>query len=167
VKVAVHAIGERAPRPAVRAALTRAVLAALRSEKSKARGEINVILTDRANIRRLNRQFLDHAGDTDVIAFPYDEPSAGEPFGDIYISVPVARENARRFHDEAGRELIRLAVHGTLHLLGYKDHSKRDHAAMWKRQESLVERLTNNPSFPRKRESRLKMGPRLRGGDIR
>lgn len=142
MKVEVHAIGERAPRPAIRAALTRAVTAALRSEKSKARGEINVILTDRANIRRLNRKFLDHKGDTDVIAFPYENPSAGEPFGDIYISVPVARDNAKRFHDETTRELVRLAVHGTLHLLGYRDHSARDHAEMWKRQEKLVERLT-------------------------
>ena len=145
MKVAVHAIGERAPRPAVRRALSLAVMAVLKSERSKARGEISVILTDRANIRRLNRQYLDHAGDTDVIAFPYersDAMSGAEPFGDIYISVPVARDNAKRFHDDAERELIRLAVHGTLHLLGYKDHSKRDHAEMWKRQEKLVEKLT-------------------------
>jgi probable rRNA maturation factor len=142
VKVAVHAIDGRPPRPAVRAALARAVTAALRSEKSKARGEINVILTDRRTIRRLNSRFLDHAGDTDVIAFPYERPdSPGAPFGDIYISVPVAQDNARRFDDDPRRELVRLAVHGTLHLLGYRDHAARDRAKMWKRQESLVDRL--------------------------
>jgi probable rRNA maturation factor len=142
VNVVVHARGERAPRPLLRAALIQAVKATLRSEHSRARGEVNVILTDRATIRRLNRRFLDETGDTDVIAFPYDGPEIPDfPFGDIYISVPVARENARRFHDEADRELIRLAVHGTLHLLGYEDHSRKDHAEMWKRQELLVARL--------------------------
>jgi probable rRNA maturation factor len=142
VKVAVHTMEDRPPRAAVRAAISRAVLAALRSEKSRAKGEINVILTDRRTIRRLNVRFLDHTGDTDVIAFPYEKPlKSDQPFGDIYISVPVARDNARRFGDEAERELVRLAVHGTLHLLGYRDHSRKDHAEMWKRQERLVERL--------------------------
>src|SRR5581483_11660984 len=147
VKVAVQTMGERAPRPRLRAALIRAVQAALRSEKFSAPGDVNVILTDRATIRRLNRRFLDESGDTDVIAFPYENHgSPDQPFGDIYISVPVARDNARRFRDEADRELVRLAVHGTLHLLGYRDHSRKDHAEMWKRQEKLVERLTGKRS---------------------
>lgn len=142
MKVAVHSMKGRPPVPAVRAALAAAVLAALRSEKSKARGEINVILTDRRTITAMNRRFLDHAGDTDVIAFPYERTGmADAPFGDIYISVPVARDNARRFSDDPRRELIRLAVHGTLHLLGYRDHARKDHADMWARQERLVDRL--------------------------
>lgn len=130
----------------MRAALIRAVKAAFRSERSRARGEVNVILTDRSTIRRLNRRFLDHPGDTDVIAFPYDGPTFPDsPFGDIYISVPVARDNARRFHDEADRELIRLAIHGTLHLLGYDDHSRKDYAEMWHCQERLVEKVAGRP----------------------
>ena len=146
MNVVVQTMGERPPRPKMRAALIQAVKAALRAERCRTRGEINVILTDRRSIIRMNRRFLDHKGDTDVIAFPYDRPAAaGSPFGDIYISVPVARENARRFHDEEERELIRLAIHGTLHLLGYRDHSKKDHATMWKRQERLVERVAGRP----------------------
>lgn len=154
MKVAVFAMKGRAPSASLRAALSKAVLATLKSERSKAtgrvrnrgpvlgRGEINIVIVDRAGIRRLNKKFLDETGDTDVIAFPYEPaPGADTPYGDIYISAPVAEENAKRFGDDPRRELVRLAVHGTLHLLGYDDHRPADKKIMWARQEKLVEEL--------------------------
>lgn len=142
MKVLVQIMGRVSPGICVRESVTEAVIATLTSERKKPVGEINVILTDRPTIRRMNKRFLDHSGDTDVIAFPYDAPGVADaPFGDIYISIPVAIENAKRFKDEPMRELVRLAVHGTLHLLGYRDHAKKDYAVMWGKQERLVARL--------------------------
>lgn len=121
-----------------RASVPRIVGFVLRSTGKNARGEINVAFVDRKTIRRLNCRFLDTAGDTDVIAFPYERPS-----GDIYICVPAGLANARRFGEPADRELTRLVVHGTLHLLGYADSPKKARDKMWAKQEPLVEALWN------------------------
>lgn len=115
----------------------------LKKERPSARGEINVVFVDNHVIRQLNKKFLDESGTTDVIAFPYDnwtDPSI--PIGDIYISFREAQFNARRFDDTVKRELVRLVVHGLLHLLGYDDHKPADRKRMWARQEKLVERLS-------------------------
>lgn len=121
------------PSPARVAKIVRAVL---KKEKEKAAGEINIVFVDSKKIRQLNKEFLDTKGDTDVIAFPYERPS-----GDVYIAVPVAISNARRYDEPIARELTRLVVHGTLHLLGYKDEPKKEKERMWAVQEPLVEEL--------------------------
>jgi probable rRNA maturation factor len=144
VKVEIFLSGGSRPSPALRRRLEDAVALTFRREKVKPTGDLNLILTDRAEIRRLNKEFLDETGDTDVIAFPYERERGDteSPFGDVYIAVPVARENALRFGDDPEREMVRLAVHGTLHLLGYDDHSPRDRKEMWDRQEAVVARIT-------------------------
>lgn len=108
----------------------------LRSQKKRENGDINVLFVDSKTIRRLNKQFLRENGDTDVIAFPYEKTS-----GDIYICWPVAVANARRFKEPLERELTRLVVHGTLHLLGYADWPKKERDKMWAQQEPLVEKI--------------------------
>ncbi len=137
MKIEIFLSGADRPRPALRKRLVAAARLTLKRERKNPKGDLNLIFTDRKTIVKLNREFLDEKGDTDVIAFPY-EAAPDSPFGDVYIAVPVARENARRFGDAADRELLRLVVHGTLHLLGYDDHSKKDHAEMWARQEQIV-----------------------------
>lgn len=127
-------------------------------ERARPRGDVNVIFVDNKTIRTLNKRFLDEPGNTDVIAFPYEPPPGrvrDAVFGDIYISVPVARENARRFEEEAGREVTRLIVHGVLHLLGYTDKKAALRKRMWSRQEALVERLSR-PSRARLPEKKIK-----------
>lgn len=116
----------------------------LRSEKQRPWGEIHVILVDERAMRKLNWRFLKERGSTDVIAFPYEKEGAekrGLTMGDVYISIPDARRNAKRFQEPFLRELVRLIVHGTLHLLGYKDHPAKQRHVMWAKQEALVERL--------------------------
>ncbi len=130
------------PRPFVNSFRVRKIVATvMRSEKKRRFGEINVVFVDRATIRRMNKQFLDTAGDTDVIAFPYENHS-----GDIYICGPIAIRNAKHYNEPLGRELTRLVVHGTLHLLGYADWPKKAQKKMWARQEPLVDALWRNQS---------------------
>ncbi len=118
------------------ARVARIVQTVFRSEKKKRDADINVIFVDGKTIRRLNKKYLDTPGDTDVIAFPYENGG-----GDVYICLPVAVANARRYEEPLGRELTRLVVHGTLHLLGYADWPKKEKEKMWARQEPMVERL--------------------------
>ena len=102
---------------------------------------LEVTLLAPAAMRRLNRRATGRRGLTDVIAYALPQPD-GSVRGDIYICPAVAAlQEGGKSSDE---ELIRLAVHGALHVLGY-DHSDgpgRTRGAMWRRQERYVRRLT-------------------------
>ncbi len=93
---------------------------------------------------QLNGRYLGHKGATDVISFGLGRiGKRGAVLGDIYICPEVARDNARRQGVPAGQELLRLVVHGTLHVLGYEhpEASWRTESDMWRRQERILARV--------------------------
>jgi rRNA maturation RNase YbeY len=99
-------------------------------------------VTDR-HIAALNRRHLGHRGPTDVISFGFTPPvgkgrrEEGAVVGDVYIAPDVARRNARAHGQGVREELLRLVVHGVLHVLGH-DHpvdEARYTSPMWRRQE--------------------------------
>lgn len=88
---------------------------------------INIILTSDKRITELNKKFLKHDYATDVLSFELDvEPLMGE----VYISVDTALRQAKEYKVSLLNELQRLAIHGTLHLLGYNDTNKSDREKM-------------------------------------
>jgi len=92
----------------------------LNNKKSGA--EVNIIYLDDDEIQELNKQYLNHDYTTDVIAFNLDEVQGDEQLeGEVYIGVDVAKRQATEYGVALKNELLRLAVHGTLHLLGYED----------------------------------------------
>ena len=138
----VTASGVRSPVARERlAAVARAVLRAERVRNAL----LSITLVDRAAIARLNRAHLGHRRPTDVISFGFARVSARDPvIGDVYIAPAVAGDNARAHGVSAREEMVRLVVHGTLHVLGHDhpDGPSRTASPMWKRQERLVRRLT-------------------------
>lgn len=103
-------------------------------------GGLSVALVDDEDIRRLNREHLGHDRVTDVIAFPLWE--RGEPVvGDVYVGLEQARRQAAAEGVPFEEELVRLVVHGTLHVLGW-DHpeeaSERGGSPMYRLQERIV-----------------------------
>ncbi len=85
------------------------------------------LLSDPA-MRRLNSRFRGKPGTTDVLAFPAAEgraPDGGVDLGDIAISVPRARRQAREQGHSLARELRVLALHGYLHLIGFDHETDR------------------------------------------
>ena len=132
----------------LRTALSRAraqevVEGVLRAEKVRGALVSVAFVSDRA-IASMNAKHLRHRGPTDVISFGFDRPTSKDPVvGDIYIAPTVARRNAKARRRPVREELVRLLVHGTLHVLGYDhpDDEKREASAMWRRQEALVRRL--------------------------
>lgn len=86
-------------------------------------GEVSVILTRDAEVRSLNRRYRDEDRPTDVLSFTdgFVSPEAPPRIGDIVISVPAARRNAKRAGHSVRREIRELLIHGFLHLMGY-DH---------------------------------------------
>ncbi len=106
---------------------------------------VSIAFVSRSRIASMNRRHLRHAGDTDVISFAFTRATPRDPLvGDIYICPEVARRNAARQGIGVRLEIVRLIVHGTLHVLGYDhpDGEDRERSSMWRRQERLVRRVT-------------------------
>lgn len=128
------------------AELVRAVLLA----EGVAQAELSVALLGDAEIAELNQRYLGHPGPTDVIAFGLHEPGDA-PLGDVYVGVEQARRQAAEWGATPAEEVLRLAVHGTLHVLGW-DHptdAGRSESPMYRRQEELLARFLAAPADAR------------------
>jgi probable rRNA maturation factor len=123
------------PFPAVRLARL------LESEWAGAEGEIHCVLTDDAELEDLNRRFRGVHDPTDVLAFPYDPAAAGGSLGDVYVSLPRAEAQAAGRGEPVTREIVRLFVHGALHLAGRDHDTPESERAMLATQEEWVARL--------------------------
>jgi probable rRNA maturation factor len=107
---------------------------------------VSISFVDDKAISRINEESLHRAGATDVIAFDLSEK--GLPFekvGDVYISTETAVANSTRFAVEPAEEILRLAVHGVLHVLGYDDGDAAGKRKMGRLQESIVRRFSEGP----------------------
>lgn len=126
---------------AIRRLLQVAARAVLQRDRTVA-AELSITLLDDDRIAALNRQYLAHDGPTDVISFPLYE--AGETVvGDIYIGADQAARQAAGNAVPLAEELVRLTVHGVLHVLGH-DHPAGDDrvdSEMWQLQEEIVQQV--------------------------
>lgn len=93
-------------------------------EEKKREGNINIIFTNNTLIQHLNIKYLSREYFTDVIAFDYQEEN--KISGDIYISIDTVKENSKRYECPFHIELKRVIVHGLLHLIGYKDKTRKE-----------------------------------------
>lgn len=104
--------------------------------------EMAVLVTDDAYMQDLNSQYRGKQATTDVLSFPnHMPPPPGElrHLGDVIISFPQAKRQAREIGHSVGAEMRFLCLHGTLHLLGY-DH-ETDNGEMMAYQSELKETL--------------------------
>jgi probable rRNA maturation factor len=88
-------------------------------------------------LARMNKDFLNHDTLTDILSFDYSE-SPGVIQGEIYISVPRIRENARKFQQPFDKELRRVMVHGLLHFIGYKDKTATQKRQMRSKEDACL-----------------------------
>jgi probable rRNA maturation factor len=112
-------------------------------------GEVSVTFLDDEGIEALNREYFGRDRPTDVIAFALHE--AGEPLlGDVYVGYEQARRQAEELSVLLDEELLRLAIHGALHLLGH-DHPEGEERAgseMFRRQEELLRKILGREVSP-------------------
>ncbi len=90
---------------------------------------INYIFCSDRYLLKINEKYLKHITLTDVITFALSK--SGEPvFAEIYISIDRIKENAKTYKVKYQNELLRVMLHGALHLCGYKDKTKSDKQKM-------------------------------------
>lgn len=121
-----------------------AVNGALNYEHST--GDITVLVVDNEQIRKMNAQLRNIDAPTDVLSFPSNEgyEIAAIPdkyLGDIAISLEKAEAQAQEYGHSFLRELSFLAVHGTLHILGYDHMCEEDRQKMFARQDEILDFL--------------------------
>lgn len=127
--------------------IRRAILSTIAYEGFPYPARVSVTLCDNAYIHRLNKQYRGVDRPTDVLSFPlyadgaFDEPECrhGATLGDIVISLERAKEQAKQIGNSFCREVAFLAVHSTLHLLGY-DHElgEREDEEQCRRQKEIM-----------------------------
>ena len=104
--------------------------------------ELNFILCSDEYLLAINQQYLNHDTYTDVITFDNSEVLKTIT-GDIFISIERIQENARNYKGKTADELCRVMIHGTLHLLGYKDKGKAAKNLMTQKEDQYLSQLPN------------------------
>jgi len=124
------------------------VTTALRLEGAGPETEVGLWLTDDARVRELNRRYRGKDRATDVLAFPSDPAEAGPEveggawLGEIAISAEAAARQAGELGHARQQELCLLAIHGVLHLLGYRDETAAQRRRMLRRQDEIWSQIT-------------------------
>ena len=112
----------------------------LASENKRA-DKISIILTSDENLREINKKYLSKNYYTDIITFDYSNESSIS--GDLFISLERVEENAEKYGTEKNRELLRVIVHGILHLMGYGDANEDEKRNMRNMEDRFLE---NSPT---------------------
>ena len=84
-------------------------------------GEVSYLFCSETQILDVNRQYLQHDYYTDIITFDYSEGACLS--GDIYLCPETVRSNSEHFQTDYAEELLRVIIHGILHLCGMKDET--------------------------------------------
>ncbi len=107
---------------------------------NKKLGEINYIFCSDNKILEINQSYLSHNYFTDIITFDYSEKEIIS--GDIFISIDTVHDNAETYKVSFEKELLRVFIHGVLHLCGLKDKTKDEKTNMRKAEEDALMMIT-------------------------
>ncbi len=113
---------------------------------------VSLVLSDHATVRQLNRDYLDHDYDTDVLSFSLsgDEPDAPAHAmeGEVYVDLDTAAERHEEFNTTFEREAYRYVVHGVLHLLDYDDATASGRQTMRALEDQYLDAVLSTASSP-------------------
>lgn len=99
--------------------------------------DLNFIFCSDEYLLEINKYYLHHDFYTDIITFQNNSGNSNL-CGDLFISIPRVKENARKYKVEFTLELHRVMVHGILHLMGFKDKKKADALIMRKMENKML-----------------------------
>lgn len=101
-------------------------------------GELNYIFCSDPYLRKMNKKYLGHDYFTDIITFPANTDDGKTLGGDIFISIPRIKINAKAYGVSFSEELRRVLAHGLLHLCGYNDQTDAEVKEMRKKEDRCL-----------------------------
>jgi rRNA maturation RNase YbeY len=101
---------------------------------------LSISFINSKELRDINKEYLDHDYETDVITFNYSRQKKNID-GEILISFEEAKQNAKKYNVSFGKELMRLVIHGVLHLLHFDDKNEESKKIMKKEENKLINRF--------------------------
>ena len=122
----------------------RALLKKICKKENKKISFINCVFCSDNRLLEINKKYLNHVSLTDVVTFDFTLNKKNLE-GDIYISVDRVKENATKYKEPFKTELLRIIIHGLLHLIGFSDKTKEDKNIMTLKENeylSLYNKLT-------------------------
>ena len=111
------------------------------SSRGKKLGDIGVIICSDDYLLDLNNQYLNHNYYTDIITFDYTEKDVIG--GDLFISYDRVKENAKKYKETFKKELLRIIIHGLLHLIGFLDKTKEEKNTMTLKENEYLSLYSN------------------------
>jgi probable rRNA maturation factor len=102
----------------------------------KPNGNLSFVFMSDNEIIKINKEFLRHNYFTDVIAFDYGSGDLMD--GEIYLSIETIRRNANNYKVSLKNEVLRVMIHGTLHICGFKDTAKGEKGKMRKLENKWI-----------------------------
>ena len=106
------------------------ILTSTLQEEQIKKAKINLIFAQDNLLNNLKIKYFQKDHLTDVIAFRINDYTDKEVEGEIYISLERAIDNAKEYEEKVSKELAHLIIHGTLHLLNYKDNTDKEKLTM-------------------------------------
>ena len=103
--------------------------------------EILLIFTTDNVLMELKKEYFNQEHFTDVIAFRLNDYNEDKVEGEIYISVPQVRKNAKQYNQAFNNELSRIIIHGSLHLLNYKDKTPQEKIKMTEKEDYFLNKI--------------------------
>mgnify|MGYP001270038111 CR=1 FL=1 len=117
------------------------IVQVIRSE-GKRTGDLSFFFLPDKDLREINIEFLHHDYNTDVIAFDYG--SEGTVSGEIYMSIETIKRNSSVYGTRLKDEILKVMIHGTLHLIGYSDKDEAGIKEMRRKEDHYMSKMESD-----------------------
>ena len=128
-----YEIDPKVERPNIK--ISREIISSVLKEEGKSEANILVIFTIDQVLSDLKKKFFNKDHLTDVIAFRMNAYEEVKVKGEIYISIPRVKKNAKEYGQSFSKELARIIIHGSLHLLNYDDATLNEKIRMTEKED--------------------------------
>ncbi len=126
--------------PSVNKRAVHRLISSLKKEYKLTLSFLSISFINSEELREINRDFLKHDYETDIITFNYSK-KLKDIDGEILISFEEAKYNAKKYNVSYGKELCRLVIHGMLHLLNFDDKDRKRKKIMKQEENKLINKF--------------------------